>query len=105
MSYSRWSNGYWYCFYSSNSGDTRDTQLFEICDIGHPMVFSYKELTDDIDGCLEKVREEFNTEKTIEFGDGSFDIEAIKIEQTYLDELKIYFNRFIQDVENNTELK
>ena len=105
MSYSRWSNGYWYCFYSSNSGDTRDTQLFEICDIGHPMVFSYKELTDDIDGCLEKVREEFNTEKTIAFGDGSFDVEAIKIEQTYLDELKIYFNRFIQDVESNTELK
>jgi hypothetical protein len=104
MSYSRWSNGYWYCFYSPSSGDTKDTQLFEICDIGHPMIFSYKELTEDIDGCLEKVKEEHNTAKTITFGDGTLDIEPIKIEQTYLDELKIYMKRFIQDVENDMEL-
>ncbi len=105
MSYSRWSTGYWYCFYSANSGDTKDTQLFEVCDIGHPMVFSYKELKEDIDNCLEQVREEHNTARTITFGDGTLEIEPINIEQTYLDELKIYMNRFITDVEADKELQ
>ena len=34
MSYSRWSDSYWYTYYTCSSGFTKDTQRFEInCDI------------------------------------------------------------------------
>lgn len=55
MSYSRWSNSIWYTFWCTQSEDTenRDTAIFCICDV---MDFTAKELRDDMQGCLDKVK-------------------------------------------------
>lgn len=57
MSYSRWSNSYWYTFWSvplsdRDGSENRDNAIFEICDVAH---FTAKELRDNLDGCLQYV--------------------------------------------------
>lgn len=50
MSYSRWSNSRWYTFHTSFSGDTKESQAFEVMiDFARSKVFTYGELINDID--------------------------------------------------------
>ena len=62
MSYSRWGSSVWYTYWCAHGGasadDKRDEQLFDICTV---KMFTYKELKDDIDGCIDKVREIVDT--------------------------------------------
>lgn len=84
MSYSRWITSYWYTFWCSQDPITenRDTAIFDICDV---CSFTSKELRDDIDGCLRKV--------------GDLDPDGD------LDELLIYINRFLADVNESYPLE
>lgn len=75
MSYSRWSTSTWYTFHSASSGDTLDTQIFEVCGDG---CFTYRQLKDDIELCLDKC-------------------EALGDERK---ELRGYMLAFISDMEN-----
>ena len=63
MSYSRWSNSFWYTYWSSESGETRDEQVFEICDLACPLSFTYAELKGDLTSCLQVVYNENNQER------------------------------------------
>ena len=89
MSYSRWSNSIWYTFWSCNGPDTdlKDDQTFEICDFGASSLFTYKQLKENIEQCLDEAIETAtkNNEKEISKNDR--------------DELKVYMNRFIEDIE------
>ena len=81
MSYSRWDVSRWYTYWSCNSDDTRDKQVFQICGTAW---FYYEDLKEDIERCLAlaMVREECT-------------------DMTDRDELKIYMQRFMGDVERS----
>ena len=79
MSYSRWGargSGHWYTFYSCASGETKDDQVFCICDVAD---FTYKELSEDMPTCMKAVH------KIDPVGD--------------LKELEKYAREFMDDVE------
>jgi hypothetical protein len=85
MSYSRWSDSVWYTFWDAyNSGETKNTQVFNICDFRGDLYFTYSELKNDLVGCLSKVGTTF-PETTPE----------------ELLELKTYMLWFIADVEQD----
>src|SRR6478736_4517575 len=94
MSYSRWSDSRWYTYWSVSSGPTKDEQLFSICLDGG---FTYKELKDDLEGCLNIIRERSEKER-LEFAPDS---PAIP-EEDY-EELRRYMQIFLQDVDANYE--
>jgi len=68
MAYSRWSNSYWYTFWSGNSAKTKfkwptkklkRKQIFEICDM-RPFFISYGDLEDEGMGkIINKVKKVF----------------------------------------------
>ena len=86
MSYSRWgSSSVWYTYWCAggpiDGDENRDEQLFDICSV---TMFTYKDLKDDIDGCIDKVRE---------IHDGK------KVTPEEYKELKGYMESFMADVE------
>lgn len=55
MSYSRWSNSYWYTFHSAYSAPfDRDKQIFEICNV---IKFTWRQLVNARSACLEIVKD------------------------------------------------
>ena len=84
MAYSRWSNSFWYTFWAVSDNKTKDGQIFDICTT---MSFTYKQLTEDMDDCVVKVREAIEHE-----------VED-KPEDAVYEELKGYIKTFIKDVE------
>ena len=119
MSYSRWSNSRWYTYYTALSGDTKETQALEIMiDHARTKVFTYEELTNDIDGCLMEI--EHLCSRPVEYrGIQELIIEDFKGEDQLpsdrfiyvdeisppdpatvqeLEELKVYMENFISDV-------
>jgi hypothetical protein len=120
MSYSRWSNSIWYTYWTSSYSEDcefklptkrlKDNQFFEICDFGGRLVFSYKEISEDVNSCLLKVVEHHSKEKEHELFSG-FDENKIPIytktiikSQTFTDdelnELKGYMLEFKNDIDN-----
>ena len=84
MSYSRWSNSYWYTYWASPGQgveESRDTELFEICPVA---TFTAKQLRDDLDGCIHQVAD-------TETG-------GRKPTPQELDELRGYIAEFLEDV-------
>ena len=87
MSYSRWIGSRWYTYWSaSSSSEDKNSQVFRIEDILTPLEFTFKELSEDIEGCLAKVG--------VEFFDATED---------ELIELYVYMMRFLNDI--NIEFK
>lgn len=119
MSYSRWSNSRWYTFYTAFSGDTKESQAFEVMiDFARSRVFSYDELTKDIEKCLCEIKdlcsspieystpkeiltEEFKPESTTIF-DSMIYVTEISLPDPATDEelkeLRVYMENFIDDV-------
>jgi hypothetical protein len=121
MSYSRWSNSRWYTFWTSFSGDTKESQAFEIMiDFARTRVFTYEELVKNIDECLSEIQElcsnpieyrlprEIITEEPKKEGT-IFDRMTYVTEISEpdpataqeMEELKVYMENFIADVECN----
>ena len=85
MSYSRWSNSRWYTFWSTFKKDPgRRSQIFDICG---DACFTYGQLKDDIERCLNDIRDK-NTNASDE----------------EMEELKSYMNEFITDVESSDDI-
>lgn len=119
MSYSRWSNSIWYTFWSDNSPNHifKKDQIFEICDLDG-IYFTYEELKEDIDGCLQKVKLHYLLEKEIilnenfsvnkngnlTFSEKKINKKPFSLKQEQLEELKNYMLEFIEDVENDESL-
>jgi len=101
MSYSRWGSSRWYTYWTVYCRECnkcecniRDHQSFEIdCCLD----FTYRELKDDIDACIEKVKM-FKVDRDI----FAFNYECIS--EADILELKSYMLRFIEDVEDSEEL-
>jgi hypothetical protein len=103
MSYSRWLTSSWYTYWACPHKDhehERDAQRFDICGIKS---YTYKELKDDLDGCIEDLKAYM-----AEYGPNE--------EQRYMfvpktatdeefEELKGYMKEFIKDVEEDEDLK
>lgn len=85
MSYSRWSNSVWYTYYFASESLERDEQLFDVCAI---KMFTYRELKDNLQGCLDGLKADQCQEAT----------------QEEMDELKGYMLEFIDDVESDKEI-
>lgn len=86
MSYSRWGYSIWYTYWEVSDSIYKDDQIFSVdCRIH----FSYAELRDDMEKCLEKVESL-----------GGKDVTDLDLE-----ELKLYMKRFMRDVENDKDLK
>lgn len=118
MSYSRWFSSYWYTFWSSESGDVyKDDQIFEICDFDG-LRFTYAEIKEDIDSCIDRVRLHYSLEHEIIINsnyyvgkDGELSLsekkikkKPIKLKESQLEELKEYMLEFLEDVENDNDL-
>jgi len=83
MSYSRWGSrgsGYWYTYWHCPNDETenRDTAIFAVCGVKE---FTAKELRDDLDSCMDKIK------KLEPNGD--------------TEELKIYAKEFLSDVDED----
>ena len=119
MSYSRWSNSRWYTFYTSFSGDTKESQAFEVMiDFARSRVFTYAELSSDINGCLleieylcsrpieysspqEILTEDFKNSDTSIFDRMIYVTEISEPDPATdeeLNELRVYMENFIDDV-------
>jgi hypothetical protein len=110
MSYSRWSNSFWYTFWSSTGFEPEnmkmENEVFQICDVSHGMDFLYKELKSNIEDCLTRVKEKYNTESEIKFCTDykkkeyeTHTCHPLVLEDHLLDELRSYMEKFIRDVE------
>ena len=86
MSYSRWLTSRWYVFWSSDSGDTKDSQILEICLDGQ---VTYKELAENFEENLELIIERENNESD----------ENHQVTEKEKEELRGYFLAFMKDVE------
>lgn len=86
MAYSRWTNSFWYCFhakqYSPNWPDDMEHQVFEIVREEETKIFFYPQLKNARSQYLSKIKAEFNAN------------------EEQLEELNIYIDKFIQDVES-----
>ena len=110
MSYSRWLHSTWYTYWSTlpeGTKATRDNQVFEVCAV---TAFTYKELKEDIDKCLDKVVECLLTPFTLHInGISPEDTEAtqstpVVTTAAELEELRGYMLDFMDDVESDETL-
>lgn len=120
MSYSRWSNSRWYTFHTAFSGDTMESQAFEVMiDFARSRIFTYFELRNDINGCLSEIydlcsnpieyktpkeilTEEFRNSETTIFDNMTYVTEISDPDPASKDELaelRVYMENFISDVE------
>lgn len=91
MSYSRWSNSFWYtywCVHSMDSGvpEDRNNARFEICLVDDCVGFTAHELRTELERCLEIIWKRSQVEEC-DF------VENLKRE------LIGYINRFLEDVD------
>lgn len=90
MSYSRWSHSYWYTYWCCPPDDAtedRDNARFEICGV---LQFTAKQIRDDIDDCIAKVKaKEATPDQTMRNGYAT--------EADYR-ELRFLMNEFLEDV-------
>ena len=122
MSYSRWSNSRWYTFWSAMGAaqttykwptqELKDSQVFEICDMPSYYI-TYGELKRrSRSAVLHEIEEHFAT--NFEVPDYDYDEESGKLESKgikvfegtrptwdELNELQLYFTRFIKDVDDH----
>lgn len=82
MSYSRWSNSKWYTFWEADDVLEKEQEKFCICEIDENIIFTYKEISSNIDDCLKKVSKQS------------------KCSDKELKELKTYMKRFKMDVDD-----
>lgn len=115
MSYSRWSNSLWYTYWSSTSSNTINDQVFEICGVTS---FTYKEIIDDIEKCLDRACELQKRVYDTPFG-GPFDpLNIDKLSETKYkineslaptseerEELKGYMIKFTDHVNSDKDIK
>ncbi len=94
MSYSRWSNSYWYTYWSDFPiegylyDDNKLYQAFTICCWDKTFYFTYDRLKMDMDGCIKEVED--------------FDKDLPKDETgriLLMNELKDYMFKFLYDME------
>jgi hypothetical protein len=100
MSYSRWGSrgtGHWYTFWCAVGADgkareeTKDNALFVIFSV---QSFTAKQLRDNMEKCIAIVE---SKDKTLKL---KHTINPIAEKKDRLDELKIYMNEFLKDIDN-----
>lgn len=84
MSYSRWGSrgsGHWYTYWFAQDDEieTRDNALFDICGV---VMFTAKDLRNDVESCLNIVAKKDSL-----------------ADKDKLDELRIYISEFLEDVD------
>lgn len=114
MAYSRWGSSYWYTYWAASPVLDRDNQLFAICDVGHPLEFKYSDLKTDLQGCLQRVKEEYAREQEVEILKDALDVskgseivtvKAVELDDKLLNELREYMEQFLKDVEEIFNVK
>ena len=80
MSYSRWTDSVWYTFWCVSDSDKKEEQLFDICNVA---TFTYQELKDDMNKCIQHIKEQYPDD----YSDLDYE------------EVKIYIKRFLKDVD------
>jgi|WetSurMetagenome_2_1015567.scaffolds.fasta_scaffold772176_2 hypothetical protein len=111
MSFSRWSNSLWYTYWESTSSLKRDEQTFTICGV---VSFTYKELKENLEVCLEKACLEQSRIYSWVDEEGflgghmepteTFDPDLVPTTEEK-EELKGYMKLFITRVENDPEVE
>jgi hypothetical protein len=102
MSYSRWINSFWYTYWACPAEeykDSRDAQRFDICGIKS---YTYKELKDDLDGCIEGLKAYMKENGPKQDKKYTFVPETATDEE--FEELKGYMKEFMRDVEEDEDL-
>ena len=104
MAYSRWLTSRWYTFWSWTPSEEPDEQVFQICEFGGGIFFSYKEIKEDIDDCLKRVVEHLKEPKNVKLL-GAEEVRFVGPLPTDKEvaELKGYMLEFLQDVEESQE--
>lgn len=100
MSYSKWGSrgsGHWYtfwCIVDANGKvkkETKDNALFVVFGV---QSFTAKQLRDNMEKCIASVG---SRDKTLE---SKYTINPLASKKNRLDELKIYMDEFLKDVDN-----
>lgn len=108
MSYSRWGGSRFYTFWRSTKSKVKDDQIFDIMfDMGRELTFTYRELSYNMDGCLNKCEELCSKPYTWHMRKDFFPPyeeteEVIEPPRPFeigdREELKLYMLQFIEDV-------
>jgi len=99
MAYSRWTDSRFYTYWCDSDSNKRDDQIFLIQEFGGSLSFTYKELKEDMDICIEKCIEFYNYKRTGTIVDQETTFPADPLFKVDVEELKEYMNKFILDVE------
>jgi hypothetical protein len=91
MSYSRWVQSRWYTFWHNTDSLVRNKQIFDICGC---VDFTYEQLTENIEKCLDIA---YEIEKKMCHEDAQPTLEE-------REELRGYMNQFINAVKSDVEL-
>lgn len=104
MSYSRWLSSRWYTFWSASDAKKAEDEIFDVDCVMH---FTYRQIKDDIEGCLEQVKDYYSKSHKMTFG-GVLGIKKEEVctkpnppSEDEIDELRTYMKRFMTDVEGD----
>lgn len=106
MAYSRWIDSFWYTYWASTESKNKDEQLFCVDGLARSFYFSYKDILDNADDCLAKIKESYSVPKkfnmVVDFKTGKteeFEESSIELTNDVLNELRLYMSNFIEDVD------
>jgi len=88
MSYSRWSNSYWYTFWLAQEEENYDTAVFSICRFDGYINFSSKQLREHFEKCIDTIK-----------------MKERKASEEELNEVAGYMRNFLKDVEEEYGIK
>ncbi len=86
MAYSRWGGSIWYTFNCGSDATTKEEEVFEICLVAQ---FTYSQLKESLDYCLNKAVELENERYK----------EGYQVTEEEKEELKGYMLQFLDDME------
>jgi len=88
MAYSRWGISRWYTMWQTSNANKKSKEIFLV--VGSPFSFTYGEIKNDIDDCVEKASA-FEDQKAGKYSDK-------KVTDAEKQELKSYMREFLSDV-------
>jgi len=91
VAYSRWGGSCWYTFWSTSRAGCKAEERFSV---NCAAEFTYAELVDSMDACIEKL-------KTINNEEEAFPAIHEGVTEQEIEELKEYMRMFIEDVDEH----
>ena len=99
MAYSRWLTSRWYTFWADSPSEVKEEQVFQICEFGGSMNFTYTEISEDLDKCIDDVILFQRTKRKIQIKEELVEIGPFTVYDSDIEELRGYMREFIEHMD------